>query len=226
MMTRHSNIYSHYVRLMKVLLPLGVLFAIGFALGWPYLVSLGKESLTMVDVSHPAIKENRMVRPHYLSTDEKGQPFRVNAEWAKNRTENIADLVNPQGAMTIIEGETFTLQAKKGHYDSQKKVLNLKGDVILTSTPTSSEGNTESDVIKTTEAQVDLGNGTIEGNAVVEGKGSMGEIRGQDGFKVEKRPEGKKVITLKGLSRVVINTNSLKKEKGTKEEKEKKNHEL
>lgn len=216
MIVKHSNMYSHYVRLMKVLLPLGVLFSIGLVLGWPYLVSIGKESVTMVDISQPAIKEKHMVRPHYLSTDEKGQPFQVNAEWAKQKTENISDLVNPEGAMTILEGETFTLKAEKGNYDSQKKVLNLKGDVTLTSTPTNPTGNAESDVIKTTEAQVDLGNGTIEGNTVVEGKGPMGEMRGQDGFKVEKRPEGKKVITLKGHSRVVINGSTLKKEKGKK----------
>lgn len=204
MATNPTNTYSRYVSLMKIILPVGILLSIGLAIGWPYLMSAGKENLTMIDSSHPEIKENRMIRPHYVSTDGKGQPFQVTADWAKQKTENHADLIHPQGSMTMTEGETFNVKAKKGHYDSQGKVLTLNEDVILT--------NTNGDVIETEEAQVDIDNGTIQGKHSIKGKGAIGEFMG-DGFKVEKRPQGKKVLTLTGHSRVVINPSSQKKKK-------------
>ena len=197
--------YSRYVSLMKVLLPLGIIFSLAFAIGWPYLTSLGKEEPVFVDSSHPEIRENRMVRPHYLSTDEKGQPFQVDAEWAKQQTENLINLINPHSSMTMVEGQTFNLQAKEGHYDSQAKVLNLKGEVTLTST--------DGYHIKTENAHVTLNNKVIEGNSYIAGEGPSGKFRGQDGFKIETHPQGKKVITLKGPSKIEIKKSSLKKNK-------------
>lgn len=206
----HTRTYSRYVSLMKIILPLGIVLSLGFIVGWPYLISVSKEQLTAIDTTQPEIKENRMVRPHYISTDEKGQPFHLSAEWAKQKTENHADLINPQGSMTMIEGETFNVESKKGHYDSQGKILTLENKVILSST--------EGDVIETEKAQVDLNTGNIEGDLPITGEGPTGAIMGQDGFKVEKRPSGKKVLTLKGRSRVVINSGSLKKKKDSHEQ--------
>jgi len=200
-----SSIYSRYVSLMKVILPLGILLSIGFALGWPYLMSIGKESFSIIDPNHPEIQENRMVRPHYISTDDKGQPFHLNAEWAKQKTENLADLISPRGSMTMLEGETFSVESQQGHYDSQTKTLTLEENVILTST--------DGYHIKTDKAHLTIDNKMIEGDHYIEGKGPTGEIMGAKGFKVETRPEGKKVITLKGHSRVVINNAPLKKKK-------------
>ena len=88
-------------------------------------------------------------------------------------------------------------------YDSQTKILNLEGDVILTST--------DGYFVKTEKARVTFDNKVIEGDNYVEGKGPSGEIMAQDGFKVENQPQGKKVITLKGPSKVVIH--KLKKTK-------------
>lgn len=209
MAKKHRSIYSFYVSLMKILLPIGIVFALGLAIGWPYITSLHKENLIAIDATQPEIKENRMMRPHYISTDKKGQPFHLDADWAKQQSENenLADLTNPQGSMTMIEGETFNVASEKGHYDSQGKTLTLERNVVLTST--------NGDVIKTERAHVDLDKGIISGNNPIEGKGETGEFKGE-GFQVEKRAHGKKVITLKGghsRARVVINNTSQKKKK-------------
>ncbi|MBY0292524.1 MAG: LPS export ABC transporter periplasmic protein LptC [Alphaproteobacteria bacterium] len=203
MKSSFSTGYSRYVSLMKVILPTGILLSVGFAIGWPYLLSVGKEALSLIDSSLPEIRENRMIRPHYLSTDEKGQVFHVDADWAKQQTNNLANLTSPIGSMTTIEGQTFNLKAKEGVYDSQTKILNLEGDVILTST--------DGYLVQTEKARVTFDNKIIEGDHYVEGKGPSGEIMAQDGFRVENQPEGKKVITLKGPSKVVIH--QLKKPK-------------
>ncbi|OJW50617.1 MAG: hypothetical protein BGO67_05965 [Alphaproteobacteria bacterium 41-28] len=197
--------YSRYVSLMKVVLPVGILLSVGFVVAWPYILSLGNEEVAIIDASQPEIRENRMVHPHYLSTDNKGQPFHVNAEWAKEQTENLANLVNPESSMTMEDGQTFNVEAKEGHYDKKTKVLNLKGGVKLTST--------EGYLVKTEQAEVAIEKKVIEGSSYIEGEGPTGKIMGKNGFKIENRPKGLKVITLKGPSRVVINKSAMKKKK-------------
>lgn len=204
-----TNRYSRYVNLMKIILPVGILLSLGLVIGWPYIQSLGKETFASIDPSRPEIRENRMLRPHYMSTDEKGQPYHVDAEWAKQRTENLADLTSPEGSITMLEGQTFDLKAQKGLYDSQKKALNLEGDVTLTST--------DGYLVKTEKALVTLDNKVIEGDTYIEGEGPTGKIMGKKGFKVENRPQGK-VLTLKGPSRVIINKAAMKMKKESHDE--------
>jgi len=197
--------YSQYVRLMKIILPFGIVLSVGFAIGWPYLLSLSKEGFVWVDSSLPEIQENRMMRPHYLSTDEKGQPFHVGADWAKEKTNTLSDLTNPQGSLTTVEGQTFNVKAEQGHYDREKKVLKLEGDVILTST--------DGYLVKTEQADVTIDDKVIEGKSYIEGEGPAGKIMGTNGFKIESREHGLKVITLKGPSRIEISKSSIKKPK-------------
>lgn len=206
--------YSRYVNLMKIILPVGIILSLGLSLGWPYLTSLNKEAFSLVDPTHPEIRENRMVHPCYMSTDEKGQPVQVNAEWAKNRTETLADLVNPKGEITMAEGDTFYLEAQTGVYDSQGKVLNLEGKVTLTST--------DGYWVRTEKAHATLETKTIDGDTTktidgdtyIEGEGPMGKIMGQKGFTVESKSHGN-VLTLKGRSRIIINKAAMKKHKGS-----------
>jgi lipopolysaccharide export system protein LptC len=197
--------YSRYVSLMKVVLPVGILLSIGFAVGWPYILSLGTEEIAIIDTSQPEIRENRMVHPHYLSTDNKGQPFHVNAEWAKEQTENLANLVNPESSMTMEDGQTFNVKAKEGHYDKNTKVLNLKGGVKLTST--------SGYLVETDQADVAIDKKVIHGKSYVKGKGPTGEIMGEEGFIIKDCAGGKKEITLKGRSQVIINKSAMKKQK-------------
>jgi len=197
--------YSRYVSLMKVILPVGIIAALGLTFVWPYLISYDKEELVLIDSSQPEIQENRMIRPHYVSTDAKGQPFQVDAEWAKQNTQTNTDLINPSGAIETEEGETLNLQAKEGHYNSETKALDLEGKVTLTST--------DGYHVQTEKARVSFDNSVIEGDSIIEGEGPSGNLRGQNGFKIENKSGGKKVITLKGPSRVEINKTSLKKKK-------------
>jgi len=205
-MSLFPKTYSRYVNFIELTLLIGIVLAFGFTFGWPYIMSLGKEDMVLVDASRPEIQENRMVHPHYVSTDETDQPFHVDADWAKQTTEGIADLTNPSGAITVEEGQTFNLEAKEGYYDNQGKFLDLKGDVTLTST--------DGYHVHTQKARITLENKVIEGDLSIEGEGPAGKIYGQNGFKIENRSEGKKVITLKGPSRIEINRGSLKKKKG------------
>ncbi|MBX9620726.1 MAG: LPS export ABC transporter periplasmic protein LptC [Alphaproteobacteria bacterium] len=197
--------YSRYVSLMKVILPMGIIIAIGLTFAWPYIISHDKEELVLIDSSQPEIQENRMIRPYYVSTDGKGQPFHVNADWAKQNSQTYTDLINPSGTLETEEGETLNLQAKEGHYNSESKYLDLEGKVTLTST--------DGYRVQTEKAHVTFDNSVVEGDSLVEGEGPAGKLRGQNGFKIESKSEGKKIITLKGPSRIEINKTTLKKKK-------------
>ena len=197
--------YSRYVSLMKVILPVGIITAIGLTFTWPYITSHAKEEFVLIDSSQPEIQENRMIRPHYVSTDGKGQPFHVDAEWAKQNTQTYTDLINPSGTLETEEGETLKLQAKEGHYNSESKYLDLEGKVTLTST--------DGYHVQTEKAHVTFDNSVVEGDSFVEGEGPAGKLRGQNGFRIESKSEGKKIITLKGPSRIEINKTPLKKNK-------------
>lgn len=198
--------YSRYVNLMKLVLPMGIVATIGFTFAWPYITSQDKEEIILIDASQPEIQENRMIRPHYVSTDGKGQPFHVDAEWAKQNTQASTDLINPSGTLETEEGETLNLQAKEGHYNSESKYLDLEGKVTLTST--------DGYRVHTEKAHVTFDNSVVEGDSLIEGEGPAGKLRGQNGFRIESKSEGKKIITLKGPSRIEINKTTLKKKKG------------
>ena len=190
---------------MKVILPVGIITAIGLTFTWPYITSHAKEEFVLIDSSQPEIQENRMIRPHYVSTDGKGQPFHVDAEWGKQNTQTYTDLINPSGTLETEEGETLKLQAKEGHYNSESKYLDLEGKVTLTST--------DGYHVQTEKAHVTFDNSVVEGDSFVEGEGPAGKLRGQNGFRIESKSEGKKIITLKGPSRIEINKTTLKKNK-------------
>ena len=200
-----STNYSRYVSLMKIILPIGIILSVVIAIFWPYLQTVKTEEVVTVDTSKPEISEKRMIRPHYLSTDAKGQPFQVDAEWAKNKSEHETDLYGPEGSLTVFEGETYNLKAKEGHYNKEKQTLDLSEEVTLTT----SDGY----VVKTESAHIDINDKKIEGDYRIEGEGPGGEIMGTNGFIIENRPKGKKIITLKGPARVVINNSDLKKKK-------------
>ena len=182
---------------MKVLLPVGILVAIIVSVAWPYISSLSKVESEPLNVSHPAIKENRMLNPQYMSVDDKGRPYSVTADWAKQRTDTLADLIKPQGSFAFEEGKSLQVKAQRGIYDAQKKNMELTKDVVLTS----SDGYS----VRTEKATISLETNVVDSTTYVEGEGPKGSIRGQDGCTIETIPEGK-IITLKGRSRVIIDS--------------------
>ncbi len=181
---------------MRIILPIGVILAIGMSFALPYILSPHKEKGAPINIATPDIKENRMLNPQYTSTDEKGNPYAIKADWAKQRTDKVADLFRPQGTMVMTEGQTVQVIAQKGIYDLDKKNLELKQDVTLTS----SDGYH----VTTEAATFAVDNQSIESTTYVKGKGPMGSLEGSEGFKIQTSPGGGKIITLKGPSCVTI----------------------
>lgn len=193
--------YSKLVFFIKVALPLLGVFMLSLIFLWPYLKNQVIESTEFADLSQPDVVENRMVHPKFMSTDEKGKPFELDAQWGKQMDETQADLTSPHGKMTNAKGVEIDLKSNEGTFNHMDKTVDLAGDVVLST----SDGY----VVETESAAIDINTQTVDGNVPVTAEGPMGSLKSQNGFTVEEGDQGR-IITLKGKSQVIINSDSLK----------------
>ena len=199
-MSAHKS-YSKFVLFIKVALPLLGIFMLSLVFLWPHLKEQIVESTEFADVSQPDVVENRMVHPKFMSTDNKGRPFELDAQWGKQTNASEADLTNPHGKMTNSKGIEIDLKSNEGTINHDDKVVDLNGDVVLST----SDGY----IVETESAAIDINNQTVDGNVPVTAEGPMGSLKSQNGFTVVEGDQGK-TITLKGKSQVIINSKSLK----------------
>lgn len=195
--------YSAFVKSMKIALPVSGLLILVAVIAWPFMSEKKLTSMTNVDAESPEVVDNHMIRPKYASVDKQGRPYEVEADWGKPTTDHEADLTTPHGTLTTDDHGDVVLDAKHGHYDKDTRVLNLKEDVVL---------NTDDGYhFETQAADVNMESKTVEGNVPIQGSGPAGQLQAEDGFKLEETDDGNRIITLKGRSRVVINSETLKK---------------
>ncbi len=198
-----NTTYSKFVQSMKIILPLGGVLILVGVIAWPFVSTKKVAPMTDVDSKSPEVVDNHMIRPKYASVDKQGRPYEVEAEWGKPTTDHEADLTTPHGTLTTDDHGDVVLDAKHGHYDKTSRVLNLQEDVVL---------NTEDGYhFETQAADVDMEAKTVEGDVPIKGNGPTGQLQAEDGFKLEETEDGNRIITLKGRSRVVINSETLKK---------------
>lgn len=189
--------YSRFIGFIKIALPIAGVLMLSLIFLWPYLQKPTVESTEFANTSQPDVVENRMVHPRFMSTDQKGQPFELDAQWGKQVTEELASLTSPHGKLTNSKGITTDLKSETGTFNHENKTIDLNGDVLLST----SDGY----VVKTQSAAIDINTQTVDGNEPVTAEGPLGSLKSEDGFIVEENDNGK-VITLKGKSRVIINS--------------------
>jgi lipopolysaccharide export system protein LptC len=126
-----------------------------------------------------------MINAKYDGVDEEGRPFTVTADMATQLSDQRTqiELQLPKADMTLNDGTWLALNAKVGNYDRDAELLDLRGDVSLFH-DRGFEMTTES-------AQVNLAEGTAQGDQAVEGHGPVGILRAE-GFQVLDR--GSRII--------------------------------
>ena len=195
--------YSRIVKVLKIGLPVIGLSLMALAIAWPSLTKKEHTPSVHVDASSPEVTENRMLQPRYVATDEKGQPYEIQAQWGKQHTEKTADLINPHGVLSSQEHGDVQLDADSGYYDMDQKKLDLKGNVKLKSQ--------DGYQFETEVAHVDAGNKIVDSDSPLTGKGPTGTMKSENGFTLSESEEGHRRIHLKGRSQVIIAPNTLKK---------------
>ena len=136
-----------------------------------------------------------MANPRYVGTDEKGRPFELTAEAARQQSleANEVTLVKPRARVTLESGNLLFVRAQNGEFSQAERVLVLSGDVNFFH----DSGYT----FKTEYALLDMTNNTARGDRPVIATGPKGTLEAQ-GFRIRDKC---KTILFTGRSRVKLN---------------------
>ncbi len=171
--------YRRFVGGMKLLLPALAAGLVLVLMIWPsgHGPSTKPRALTAAD--------STMQTPVYTSRSEKGEPYRVTADKARQNPEapGLTDVTNPTGSIVLEDGSHIEGDARRAQYDQNKGLLFLSGDLTLR--------HSSGAVFKTEKARVDMNARRASGDAPVKVTGDFGEVDAQ-GFRL--RNQGKVVI--------------------------------
>ena len=163
--------YSRFVSMMKLLLPLLGLSLIVTLVVWPndFQKATGFH-LAYVSSNADGNVDLTMLRPRYLGTDARNQPFVITADSA---TQNPADqrlitLIRLQADMSMADGRWFTAMADNGIYHQQKQFLQLDGAINLFSD--------QGYEFSAQNAEINLQSGKAVSSLPVNGQGPFGTI--------------------------------------------------
>lgn len=168
-MANHTSGYHHFTRALRLILGLGALAILFFVFLWP---SLKDQNLSkdMQAVGTPTT--NEVVSPQFDAVDDQGQPYKITAARAVQDATNpdIIHLEKPRGDLAQTNGITITLVSERGTYDQAKKILDLMGNVTLST----SDGYT----LTTDVAQIQTGPQIVTTVGVARATGPEGTIEG------------------------------------------------
>lgn len=185
--------YSKFVQIMKIALPVaaGVLLLVVLVLP---LLRQQEERIRVAPAKDANGRSLAMTNARYFGTDDKGQPYSVTADSVRQGTndDKTIELDKPKAEITTTNGNAFQAAASAGVYDRDKQEIELTGEVTLDQ----AQGK-----LKTSQARIQLKDGSATGNAKVTGEGSFGTLEAS-GFSYKKDD---KVIRFTGPSRLVLN---------------------
>jgi len=163
-LARAGGTYSHFVKLMKVVLPLMAFGIIALLAAWPRIQG-GDQSGRQRDSG-----ELEMMRALYVGTDTQNRPYSLTADRAVQSTSEpgVLDLVRPQGELTLQDGTWIAIKADRGRYNDKTGKLLLLGNANLF--------HDKGYEFKSDEAHVDVRAGNAWGDLPVTGQGPFGEI--------------------------------------------------
>lgn len=192
------NQYSKFVQIMKIALPVAAVLLLLVVLVLP-LFRQQEERIRVAPAKDASGRSLAMTNARYFGTDDKGRPYSVTADSVRQGTNNdkTVELDKPKAEITLSNGNAVNASASAGVYDRDKQEVELTGDVTLDQ----AQGK-----LKTSQARIQLKDGSAAGNAKVTGEGSFGTLEAS-GFSYNKDD---KVIRFTGPSRLVLNSKPAK----------------
>ena len=153
---KFSQAYSHFVNLMKFLLPIAAFCLLFLVFLWPNLdTDKLKFLLGFAAINFEIGNQPSMINPRYHAADEENQRYSVTANLAKRISKNqnlrkseIIKLEMPKADIMMKDGTWLVLTAKSGIFLKKEQRLDLIGTVNLF--------HDSGFEVKTQEAQIDL----------------------------------------------------------------------
>lgn len=187
--------YSLFVRLMRVLLPMGALTLLTLVVLWPRLD--GVEGVLDGGIGALDLEEDGRVRldnPRYVGEATNGGAYAVEAVAARVDpvTPRVIELERMRADLPMENARDVSLTALEAVFDRDLALIELDGGIELVT----ADGYS----LRTETATVALEAGTVESATPVEGDGPAGAITA-DRLEVEQRG---KVIRFVGNVRVTL----------------------
>lgn len=169
----YRSVYSSFVRVMRLALPLGVLCLGGALIFWQDLVG-GDGSMIVPEVGEITLNDDGRVQlasPRYVGQDGDGGGYEITATnaWVDPRQPNLIELDAMVADFPDEDGRAVKLEATKAHYNRTASNMLLENGVVLVT----SDGYR----LQTQRAWVKLEDGEVDTETPVDGDGPDGTIR-------------------------------------------------
>jgi len=165
--------HDFIVRLLKIVLPVGVLAFLGYLLLTP--LSHNKEVSFLLDKKKVATASERLrtQTARYQGVDDKGRPFTVDADKAIQKTSQvpIVDITGVRAQMEMKQGPT-TATADSGRYHMDKQTLDVDGPIHVVGA-----GGYK---LETRDVTLDLNTHALTGQKGVQGTMPLGHFTAQN----------------------------------------------
>lgn len=128
----NNRLYSRYVRLLRLVLPLIAIGIIALIMTWPRIEDT-MEPIKKEAVVPLTVGKNEVISPRFESRDEKQQPYRITADIAVQSPtdQDIVFLEKPAADITLNSGAWLAVKADKGAYRQHDERLLLEGTVEI-----------------------------------------------------------------------------------------------
>ena len=181
------------IGLTKRLLPLLALCLLASIVLWPEFSRWADQARMRAGRLAAQMQSGVMTKAVYHGVDQRGRPYTVTANEAREVSPERVDLTRPKGDVTLESGRWLMVQSKQGTYMQHLGNLDLSGDVQLYR----DDGTT----MTTDSANVDLKAGAAAGSHMVHVEGPFGPLDAQ-GFTLTDRGSA---IQFAGPGRLVLN---------------------
>ena len=139
------------------------------------------------------VEGGRMMDVRYNGVDEKGRPYTVTAESAKQVEPDRIALTMPKGDITLQNGTWLMVTARSGTYIQKLNQLDLQTDVTLY--------RDDGTMMKTGAASVDIKDGAAASSTPVHAEGPFGVLDAQ-GFTLMDKGE---TVEFAGPAHLILN---------------------
>ena len=202
---KRSQTHTGRVKWLRRLLPIIGGIAILSVLLWSSFETFFEKKIEGIpQAARNLVKHNKVMNPRIKSTDSKGNPYKIQAESATQKTDSKASFEKPCCEIVGEKGRQIKLKSDKGFMDQKDQKFTYDENVHLET----SDGYS----FKTKKAIVDLNSQNVTGKDPVSGQGPAGKISSKEGFFLDKKTQE---LHFKGPTKLIIHPNSLPK-KGAK----------
>jgi len=159
------------ITLTKLLLPIGAAALLATVALWQDLE--GRRDATRFSFANVsgAVEGGRLKNARYRGLDEKGRPYTLTTDTARQIDPEHVELTRPQGDVTQEGGAWLNLKAEHGMFMQKANMLDLWQDVVLYR----DDGMT----LTTASASIDIKNGSATGKVPVHIEGPFGTLDAQ-----------------------------------------------